>query len=47
MPQPRDPAQDPSDLRDRLRNLDYAPLPLIGKRPAIDAWQTKFQTNTG
>jgi hypothetical protein len=33
------------ELRLRLKTTGYAPLPLNGKRPAIDKWQTKADAN--
>jgi hypothetical protein len=35
----------PTEIRLRLRSLGYSPIPLNGKRPLMEGWQTKLETN--
>ena len=37
----------PADLRLQLLASGFAPLPLAGKIPALDAWQKRTETSTG
>jgi len=43
----RDDLDEVTNLRCWLREGGFSPIPLLGKRPVIDAWQTKLQTNNG
>jgi hypothetical protein len=38
-------ADGPTELRLRLKATGYSPVPLNGKRPAMDKWQTKVDAN--
>ena len=35
----------PSEIRQKLRIAGFSPLPIIGKRPAMEKWETKFDVN--
>ena len=34
-----------NELRKRLRADGYMPIPVIGKQPPLERWQTKTETN--
>ena len=36
----------PTEIRLQLHALGYSPIPIRGKRPILDGWQTKHITNT-
>jgi hypothetical protein len=35
----------PTEVRLQLRRLQYSPIPVNGKRPLMEGWQTKFESN--
>ena len=35
----------PSEVRQRLRIAGFSPLPISGKRPAMESWETKIDVN--
>ena len=35
----------PSEVRQKLRIAGFSPLPIIGKRPAMEKWETKIDVN--
>jgi hypothetical protein len=36
----------PSEVRRKLRIAGFSPLPIIGKRPAMEKWETKIDVNS-
>jgi 8-oxo-dGTP pyrophosphatase MutT (NUDIX family) len=36
----------PTEIRLKLRALGYAPIPVSGKKPSMEGWQTKLGVNT-
>jgi putative DNA primase/helicase len=36
----------PSEVRQKLRIAGFSPLPIIGKRPAMEKWETKVDVNS-
>src|SRR5467141_3591288 len=36
----------PTAIRLKLRSLGYSPIPVNGKRPLMEGWQNKFETNS-
>lgn len=39
--------RSPTERRLQLRATGFAPIPIIGKQPPMDGWQTKVETNDG
>jgi hypothetical protein len=35
-----------SEVRQKLRIAGFSPLPIIGKRPAMEKWETKIDVNS-